>query len=111
MKHLCFALVRRFEMKTKKIITATLLSAGLILGSTSAAVATDPTPTSPSTVTLVTYKAQLAAYNTSLVAYDSATITFKAQVTILTLCINYSYTSTKYLLALPSHLEFQCSAL
>ena len=49
-KHIGFANARRFEMKTKKIITAALLSAGLILGSTSAAFADDPTPTT--TVTL-----------------------------------------------------------
>lgn len=63
-------------MKTKRIITATLLSAGLILGTTSAAHAVDPTPTA----TMATYSPQLAAYNTSLVAYDSATATIKIRI-------------------------------
>ncbi len=69
-------------MKTKKIITATLLSAGLILGSTSAAFATDPTPAPTATVTLSAFQVQLVAYGTALAAYDSATVTFKAQVIV-----------------------------
>jgi hypothetical protein len=64
-------------MKTKKIITATLLSAGLILGTTSAAFADNSTPTA--SVTMATYTSQLATYNTSLIAFDSATATFKIQ--------------------------------
>ncbi|MEK6647801.1 MAG: hypothetical protein AABY37_00605, partial [Actinomycetota bacterium] len=61
----------------KKIITAALLSAGLVMGSTSAAFAVDPTPTptATSTTTATTYAVQLAAYNTALAAYDSATVT------------------------------------
>ena len=64
----------------KKIITATLLSAGLIMGSTSVAFATETTSASTAPVTLATYKVKLATYNTALVAYDSATVTIKAQV-------------------------------
>lgn len=69
-------------MKPNKIITATLLSAGLIVGSMSVASATDPSPAPTATVTLSAYQVQLAAYGTSVAAYDSATVTFKAQAIV-----------------------------
>lgn len=77
-KHISFALAGRFHMKRNRVLTATILSAGLILGTTSSAFATDSTPTS--TVTTASYASQVAVYNSSLIAFDSATATFKIQV-------------------------------
>jgi hypothetical protein len=55
-------------MRTKHIVTTSLLSAGLILGSVSVANATDPTPTTVTTSSPVatTYAQQLAAYKVTL---------------------------------------------
>jgi len=68
-----------YRMKTKKVLTATLLSAGLMMGSVSSASAEEstptPTPTSSAsasataTATATTYQAQLEAYKLALVAY------------------------------------------
>lgn len=65
-------------MKTKRFITATLLSAGLILGSTSAAHAVDPAPTT--NLTVASYSSQFATYNLMSAAFDAATATFRIQV-------------------------------
>jgi hypothetical protein len=64
-------------MKTNKIITATLLSAGLILGTTSAAYAVDPAPSA--NLTVASYSSQFATYNLMSSAFDSATTTFQAE--------------------------------
>ena len=68
----------RFHMNTKKIITVTLVSAGLILGATNTAFAVDYTSTA--TVTTTTYISQLTAYNTALTTFESATTTFKIRI-------------------------------
>jgi len=65
-------------MKTKRIITATLLSAGLILGTTSAAHAVDPAPNA--NLTVASYSSQIATYNLASVSFDAATAAFRTQV-------------------------------
>ncbi len=65
-------------MKTKKIITATLLSGGLILGTTSAAYAVDPALSA--NLTVASYSSQFATFNMSSAAFDAATATFRTQV-------------------------------
>lgn len=65
-------------MKTKKIITATILSTGLILGTTSAAYAVDPAPSA--NLTVASYSSQLAAFNLASAAFGDATVAFRAQV-------------------------------
>lgn len=65
-------------MKRSKIVIATILSAGLILGTTTAAFAADRSSTVK--VTAASYDSQVTAYNSSLIAFDSATATFKIQV-------------------------------
>lgn len=66
-------------MKSKKIITATLLSAGLILGTTSAAYAVDPAPSA--NLTAATYSSQLATFNLAAAALEDATVAFRTQIT------------------------------
>lgn len=90
-KHISFALAGRFHMKRNKIVTATILSAGLILGATSSAFATDSTPTA--TVTTASYNSQVAAYNSSLIAFDSATATFKIQIAAYSTAVQVYKTS------------------
>jgi hypothetical protein len=65
-------------METNKIITATLLSAGLILGTTSAVYAADPAPSA--NLTVVSYSSQLAAYNVTAASFDTATAAYKTQI-------------------------------
>ena len=86
-------------MKRNKIVTATILSAGLILGTTSAAFAVDSTTTA--TVTTASYSSQVAAYNASLIAFDTATATFKVQVAAYATAVqNYK---TSYATALATY--------
>lgn len=65
-------------MKTKKIVTATLISAGLILGTTNAAYAVDSVPSA--NLTVASYSSQFATYNLTSAAFDAATATFRTQV-------------------------------
>jgi len=65
-------------MKTNRIITATLLSAGLILGTTSAAYAVDPAPSANLTAT--SYASQLATFNLAAAALGDATLAFRTQI-------------------------------
>lgn len=65
-------------MKTKGIITATLLTGGLILGTTSAAYAVDPAPST--NLTVASYSSQLATFNLASAAFDAATFTFRTQI-------------------------------
>ncbi len=65
-------------MKTKRLITATLLSAGLILGTTSAAHALDPAPSA--NLTVASYSSQFATYNLMSTSFDAATVAFRSQV-------------------------------
>jgi hypothetical protein len=85
-------------MNTKRIITATILSAGLIMGSTSGAFAADnkepaPTPTA--------YAVQLAAYNTAMTTYESAMVTYKAQMVLFDAAVRSN--ETAYKIALKSY--------
>ncbi len=65
-------------MKTNKFITATLLSAGLVLGTTSAAFAVDLAPRA--NLTVASYSSQIATYNLMSASFDAATATFRTQV-------------------------------
>ena len=65
-------------MKTNEIITATLLSAGLIIGTTSPAFAADPAPSA--NLTVASYSSQAATFNVTSAAFDAATATFRTQV-------------------------------
>lgn len=73
-------------MKMKKIITATLLSGGLILGTTSAAYAV--APASSANLTVASYSSQFATYNVSSVAFDAATATFRTQVSAYAIALS-----------------------
>lgn len=65
-------------MKTKRIITATLLSAGLILGTTSTAHAVEPVPSA--NLTVASYSSQIATYNAMSASFDAATVAFRTQI-------------------------------
>lgn len=65
-------------MKRNRIITATLLSAGLILGTTSAAHAVDPVPSA--NLTVASYSSQIATYNAMSGSFDAATVAFRTQI-------------------------------
>lgn len=65
-------------MKSKKIITATLLSAGLILGTTSAAYAVDPAPSA--NLTAASYSSQLATFSLASTTLGDANTVFRTQV-------------------------------
>ena len=67
-------------MKVNRIITATLLSAGLIVGTSSAVHAAGPTSVATTTVTMSTYQTQLVAYKRVLSTYASVVAAFKVQV-------------------------------
>jgi hypothetical protein len=79
-------------MIRNKTVTATLLSAGMILGTASAAFALDSTPTA-TVATTASFNAQVAAYNTSLLAFDNASATFKIQVAAYTTAVQVYKTS------------------
>jgi hypothetical protein len=69
-------------MKVNRIITATLLSAGLIVGTSSAVHAAGPTSVATPTVTMPTYQTQLVAYKRVLSTYASVVAAFKVQVVV-----------------------------
>ena len=85
-------------MKTKRIITATILSAGLIIGSTTGAFASDDKQPAP---TPAVYAVQLAAYNTAMTTYESAMVAYKAQMVLFDAAVRSN--ETAYKIALKSY--------
>lgn len=65
-------------MRKVRIVTAALLSAGLILSTATTAFSVNSKPLG--TVTASTYKSHLAAYKSGLIAFAGATAIFKVQV-------------------------------
>ena len=67
-------------MQVNRIISATVLSVSLVLGTSSAVSAAAPTSVSTAIVTMASYQTQLAAYKLALSKYNSVLASFKVQV-------------------------------
>lgn len=83
-------------MKSKRIVTATLLSAGMILGTATSAHAVDPTPSA--NLTVASYSSELAAYNVTSASFDAATVAFRTQISTYATALTAYKASTAALL-------------
>ena len=83
-------------MKSKRIITATLMSAGMILGTATSAHAVDPT--SNVNLTMASYTSELGAYKATSMSFEAATAAFRTQVLTYTSALVAYKASTAALL-------------
>ena len=99
-------------MKTKNILTSSILTVGLIMGSVGLSTAATPTPTPTASPSDIAYAAELAAYKINLAAYVKANAIYKTQMVAYRLqVVAYQAKMATYLTALFNNHAIYAEAL